>query len=77
MDRLKSFLQSKKVDEQEYEPLNENPESHEGTSSSHQHHQHHHHAPDDVPFSWVEYGIFTLLGVAMLWAWCEKSPSFV
>ncbi|EMR69608.1 putative nucleoside transporter family protein [Eutypa lata UCREL1] len=69
MDRLKSFLQSKKVDEQEYEPLNENPESHEGTSSSHQHHQHHHHAPDDVPFSWVEYGIFTLLGVAMLWAW--------
>lgn len=23
----------------------------------------------DVPFSWVEYGIFALLGVAMLWAW--------
>ncbi|KAH7328429.1 nucleoside transporter-domain-containing protein [Stachybotrys elegans] len=24
---------------------------------------------EDVPFSWMEYSIFTLLGVAMLWAW--------
>ncbi|KAF4121336.1 solute carrier family 29 (equilibrative nucleoside transporter), member 1/2/3 [Geosmithia morbida] len=24
---------------------------------------------DDVPFSWVEYSIFGLLGMAMLWAW--------
>lgn len=23
----------------------------------------------EVPFSWVEYSIFVLLGVAMLWAW--------
>jgi solute carrier family 29 (equilibrative nucleoside transporter), member 1/2/3 len=23
----------------------------------------------EVPFSWLEYGIFALLGVAMLWAW--------
>ncbi len=22
-----------------------------------------------VPFSWIEYGIFGFLGVAMLWAW--------
>ena len=22
-----------------------------------------------APFSWVEYGIFLLLGIAMLWAW--------
>lgn len=24
---------------------------------------------EDAPFSWVEYGIFALIGVAMLWAW--------
>ena len=23
----------------------------------------------DVPFSWLEYTIFMLLGVSMLWAW--------
>jgi equilibrative nucleoside transporter 1/2/3 len=22
-----------------------------------------------IPFSWYEYGIFGLLGMAMLWAW--------
>lgn len=26
-------------------------------------------AVEDFPFSWVEYSIFLLLGVAMLWAW--------
>jgi solute carrier family 29 (equilibrative nucleoside transporter), member 1/2/3 len=24
---------------------------------------------DAIPFSWLEYGIFALLGMAMLWAW--------
>ncbi|KAK2591314.1 hypothetical protein QQS21_010998 [Conoideocrella luteorostrata] len=24
---------------------------------------------DEIPFSWIEYGIFGFLGVAMLWAW--------
>lgn len=24
---------------------------------------------EDQPFSWVDYSIFVLLGVAMLWAW--------
>jgi equilibrative nucleoside transporter 1/2/3 len=23
----------------------------------------------EVPFSWIEYGIFCFLGMAMLWAW--------
>lgn len=23
----------------------------------------------ELPFSWIEYSIFALLGVAMLWAW--------
>jgi equilibrative nucleoside transporter 1/2/3 len=25
--------------------------------------------PEETAFSWIEYSIFTLLGVAMLWAW--------
>ena len=24
---------------------------------------------DEPPFSWIEYSIFVLLGIAMLWAW--------
>ena len=27
--------------------------------------------PSETPFSWIEYTIFVLLGVAMLWAWYE------
>lgn len=26
---------------------------------------------EQVPFSWIEYGIFCFLGMAMLWAWYE------
>ena len=26
---------------------------------------------EEYPFAWVEYSIFLLLGVAMLWAWYE------
>lgn len=64
MDRLKSLLQRRKrANTPEYEPLTEDPESHREESSSQE-------AADVVPFSWMEYGIFTLLGVAMLWAWC-------
>jgi equilibrative nucleoside transporter 1/2/3 len=27
------------------------------------------------PFSWFEYSIFCLLGIAMLWAWSVADPS--
>ncbi|KAI0128667.1 nucleoside transporter [Xylariales sp. AK1849] len=60
MDRLRSFFQ-KKEDEQEYAPLNEDAQFLEGPAI--------HHGDNGVPFSWVEYGIFATLGVAMLWAW--------
>jgi equilibrative nucleoside transporter 1/2/3 len=26
---------------------------------------------EETTFSWIEYSIFMLLGVAMLWAWCD------
>ncbi|CAJ2509917.1 Uu.00g058170.m01.CDS01 [Anthostomella pinea] len=60
MDRIRSLFQ-KGEDEQEYQPLSEESQSPEGLPGRH--------AEDGAPFSWVEYGIFALLGVAMLWAW--------
>ncbi|KAI1202592.1 putative nucleoside transporter protein [Nemania serpens] len=59
MDRLRSLLRRREVDEQEYRPLYEEtvalaPESDD---------------ENEAPFSWLEYGIFVVLGIAMLWAW--------
>ncbi|KAI0542378.1 putative nucleoside transporter protein [Xylaria digitata] len=59
MDRLRSLFQKKQADEQEYRPLYEDGVAPGPESDDEQ----------DVPFSWVEYGIFVVLGVAMLWAW--------
>ncbi|KAI1490653.1 nucleoside transporter-domain-containing protein [Biscogniauxia mediterranea] len=61
MDRVRSMFQKRDISEQEYQPLNEESLTADAASENHGEH--------DVPFSWVEYGIFTLLGVAMLWAW--------
>lgn len=66
MDRIRSFFQKKEV-EQEYAPLTEETQFLEGTTSAE--------GEDEVPFSWVEYGIFALLGVAMLWAWYVLRPN--
>jgi equilibrative nucleoside transporter 1/2/3 len=63
MDRLRRLFAQPAPSATEYEPLTgaDDPEAPEGLG-----------APgdsEDVPFSWTEYGIFALLGVAMLWAW--------
>ncbi|KAI1429315.1 putative nucleoside transporter protein [Xylaria sp. FL1777] len=60
MDRLRSLFQKREADEQEYRPLYD-----EGVTSGPESDDDEH----DVPFSWAEYGIFAVLGVAMLWAW--------
>ncbi|RWA10376.1 hypothetical protein EKO27_g4711 [Xylaria grammica] len=59
MDRLRLLFQKRQADEQEYQPLYEDGVA-SGPESDDEH---------DVAFSWVEYGIFVVLGVAMLWAW--------
>ncbi|KAH8673703.1 nucleoside transporter-domain-containing protein [Xylariales sp. PMI_506] len=63
MDRLRSYFRRKEQG-QEYAPLNEAEEPLFGDSPSARESREH-----QVPFSWIEYGIFALLGVAMLWAW--------
>ncbi|KAI2785169.1 nucleoside transporter-domain-containing protein [Daldinia loculata] len=60
MDRLRTLFR-KREDEQEYQPLNDESQSLEGPPE--------HTESNGIPFSWVEYSIFGLLGVAMLWAW--------
>ncbi|KAI1353138.1 putative nucleoside transporter protein [Xylaria sp. FL0043] len=59
MDRLRSLFQKREADEQEYRPLYDEGAALRVESDD----------ENEVPFSWVEYGIFAVLGVAMLWAW--------
>jgi equilibrative nucleoside transporter 1/2/3 len=68
MDRIRNTFKSKPT----YAPVNteaQDDESdiydgHDGSNESL--------APEETPFSWIEYSVFTLLGVAMLWAWCDS-----
>ncbi|KAH8848106.1 hypothetical protein MCOR27_009850 [Pyricularia oryzae] len=67
MDRIRSlFARHKPIrNEAEYEPLTEDGLDRRAGAETLL-------APEDggeVPFSWVEYLIFAMVGVAMLWAW--------
>lgn len=63
MDRVRKTFGRRASTASEYEPLH-NPEEATALDGS---------AvldgQDDVPFSWMEYYIFAILGMAMLWAW--------
>ncbi|KAK7951695.1 nucleoside transporter [Apiospora aurea] len=59
MDRIRSIFK-KREDEQEYAPLTQETQFLQESRDDEEH---------AVPFSWIEYGIFVWLGVAMLWAW--------
>jgi solute carrier family 29 (equilibrative nucleoside transporter), member 1/2/3 len=58
MDRMRALF-SKPANEHEYEPLEREDADNETPT----------HPPEDPPFSWLEYSVFLLLGVTMLWAW--------
>ncbi|KAK0711237.1 nucleoside transporter [Lasiosphaeris hirsuta] len=63
MYRIKSiFATPKAATEGEYEPLHGDFTDESGTLEGSVY-------DDETPFSWVEYFIFALIGVAMLWAW--------
>ncbi|KAK3302211.1 nucleoside transporter-domain-containing protein [Chaetomium strumarium] len=59
MDRIKAFFAPAKASAAEYEPLADD-ESGTLAGSTYE---------EGAPFSWIEYSIFALIGVAMLWAW--------
>ncbi|KAI0840604.1 nucleoside transporter-domain-containing protein [Hypoxylon sp. FL0890] len=62
MDRVRALFKKREDDLEEYEPLTEESQSPEGPLEPTE-------DDDVIPFSWIEYSIFALLGVAMLWAW--------
>ncbi|KAL2024444.1 hypothetical protein VTK56DRAFT_8255 [Thermocarpiscus australiensis] len=59
MDRIRSLFVPAKAKPDEYEPLADDESSPREESTY----------EEEAPFSWVEYSIFALVGVAMLWAW--------
>lgn len=61
MDRFRSFFKKREEDQEEYQPLTEESQDGEQIPG--------HDEDTYIPFSWIEYSIFALLGVAMLWAW--------
>ncbi|KAF5964415.1 hypothetical protein FCOIX_13429 [Fusarium coicis] len=65
MERVRKALgrQYSSTSTPEYEPLTGTEEATPLQGSTVLEGQH------ELPFSWIEYGIFALLGVAMLWAW--------
>jgi solute carrier family 29 (equilibrative nucleoside transporter), member 1/2/3 len=60
MDRIRSLF-ANKVEEQEYAPLRVDTEDSDAETLTS--------LREPAPFSWMEYLVFLLLGVAMLWAW--------
>jgi len=73
MERIKSmFGPSKALHEGEYEPLHDGFTDDSGTMDGSVYEDN----DEEAPFSWVEYGIFALIGVAMLWAWCVSMPRY-
>jgi equilibrative nucleoside transporter 1/2/3 len=59
MDRLRRLF-GDGTSEQAYEPLENGSERPEGERNE---------GVDNLSFSWADYSVFVLLGVAMLWAW--------
>ncbi len=70
MERIRQLFSNQKgkvaADGQEYARLNDGLGGVDGEDSSYREGE----SSDETPFSWVEYLVFALLGVAMLWAWC-------
>ena len=62
MERIRNVLRRQRSRSPSYEPLN-------GESHSNGTHGDRHSDSPKVRFSWLEYSIFLLLGVSMLWAW--------
>jgi solute carrier family 29 (equilibrative nucleoside transporter), member 1/2/3 len=56
MDSIRSYFNR----ENSYEPLEGGSESPDGEQIL---------SPKHQQFSWIDYSVFLLLGVAMLWAW--------
>ncbi|OBT68225.1 hypothetical protein VE03_02332 [Pseudogymnoascus sp. 23342-1-I1] len=66
IERLRATLRSQKVRGDEYEQLVGRDDEETGADDITLQEAL---ALEEKPFSWIEYGVFLILGVAMLWAW--------
>lgn len=62
MERMRRVFE-RQMARADYEPLQAAPEHENAQDSGHGD------GDDSCAFSWTEYSVFALLGVAMLWAW--------
>lgn len=69
MDHLRRLLGKGESRSQDYERVAEADPLAPGSSDADDQCDDGYDAHEEVPFSWLEYGIFALLGMAMLWAW--------
>lgn len=74
MDSLRRLLGKPPARAQEYQPVADDgppdsPGAGAGAGVNDRRGSYDEPAEEEVPFSWLEYSIFALLGVAMLWAW--------
>jgi equilibrative nucleoside transporter 1/2/3 len=67
MERLRRLFGQAPRGEAEYQRVAEDESAPESPALERQHSSDE--AGEEVPFSWLEYSIFALLGMAMLWAW--------
>ena len=67
MDRLNDLFRSTP----DYEPIGDPQQDDDSDSVSEETQR----EVDGTAFSWVEYSIFLLLGIAMLWAWYGRSTT--
>jgi len=70
MDRVRGIFSRKAAAEQEYEPLHDGQLEGGDQASSYLEAE----SEAEAIFSWIEYSIFALIGVAMLWAWYAPLP---
>ena len=68
MDRIRAFFAPAKATPDEYAPLTDDDDGSETLEGSIY--------EEAVPFSWIEYSIFALVGAAMLWAWYVMCSPF-
>ena len=66
MDRVKSIFNSRQPS---YEPIQDDRDADDQYSQAGSEL-----GEEETPFSWLEYCVFLLLGVAMLWAWYVSRP---
>lgn len=61
MDRLRRSMRQHSLVGSSYQPISPDQDDDQDTTINQNR--------AETPFSWIDYGVFLLLGISMLWAW--------